>query len=329
VSVDFQQVIELIEQGQRFVVTCHKRPDADALGSALGLAYVLREKGKEAVVYVPEALPLSVRFLGCADVVRELPQGATYDATFCMDTAAKVLVPDALPSEDVRGPLVVVDHHAAHDDVGDVVVRDIDACATGSVVMDLAEELEIPLPEASATPLYAALVADTGGFRYPSTQAKNLRQGAQLLELGADPWPVAYELFEGWPSERLGLLSAILDTLELALDGKLALLRVTRKMLEDLGATDDMVEGMVNYGRMLRGVQIAALLWEFPNDHDASKIEVKISLRSQGPADISKIAMALGGGGHRAAAGAQIEGTLDEVDAKVRDEAKKLLAELE
>ena len=119
------------------------------------------------------------------------------------------------------------------------------------------------------------------------------------------------------------LLASILDTLVVSDCGRLAMLRVTRKMLADVGANDDMVEGMVNYGRMLRGVEIAALLWEWPGDNGA--LDTKISLRSRGTADISLIAVALGGGGHRNAAGAQCSEDLDTVAVRIRREALAIL----
>lgn len=324
-SVDYAEVAGLVRNGRRFLVCCHKRPDADALGSALGFAAVLRAEGKDVVVYVPEPLPLSVKFLGSYEIAASLDEAERFDATFCMDTAARSLLPAKIPPREHRGPLVIIDHHAVHDDVGDIVLRDTGTCSTGEVVMDFAEFIGCrPVPAEAATPLYSAIVADTGGFRYPPTSAKTLRLGAELLELGAQAWPIAYELFEGWPEARLKLLSAILDTLELKGDGKLALLRVTRSMLAELGATDDMVEGMVNYGRMLRGVEVAALLWEFPGE--SGGVDVKVSLRSAGRVDISKIALALGGGGHQSAAGAQLSVSLAEVEANVCEEALAAIA---
>jgi phosphoesterase RecJ-like protein len=149
-----------------------------------------------------------------------------------------------------------------------------------------------------------------------------------MIDAGADPWAVAYNLFEGWELPRLRLLGAVLDTLETSLDGRVATLRVTRQMLEENQANDDMVEGMVNYGRMLRGVEIAALAWEWPvRDPDGStRLEIKVSLRSRGEVDVSKIAVALGGGGHRAAAGAQVRGDADGVLARIVQESRRLLS---
>ena len=314
-----ERVAELVRGGERFLVCCHRRPDADALGSALGLRVLLQALGKDVNLYVPDALPANLVFLDHGEVEQDLPEGLSWDATFVMDTAANSLLPSGLPDEERRGPLVIIDHHANHDDVGDIVFRETGACATGEMVMDLAEMFGLrPVPPKAATPIYAALVADTGGFRYSTTKPKVLRMGAELLEQGADPWQVAYELFEKWPPERLALLSAILDTLELDCEGRLALLTVTRAMLEEAGANDDMVEGMVDYGRKLRGVEIAALIWEFPAD-EGQALETKVSFRSRGEADVGRIAQAMGGGGHRTAAGTQLTDDADTTRERVRE----------
>lgn len=319
------RALEVLQQGQRFLVTCHRRPDADALGSALGMAVLCEAMGKDATVWIPEPLAPNLQFLAThfqrvhgGTIHTALDAEARFDATLVMDTAANALLPDGVPEASTRGPLVIVDHHAVHDDVGDVVVRDIEASSTAEVVLDLAEKMSLrPVPDDAATPLYAAIVADTGGFRYPVTRSKTLRLGAELLEQGVDPWHTAYELFEGWSGERMKLLGAVLDQMQIIMGGRVALLRITRAMLERVGATDDMVEGMVNYGRMMRGVDVAILLWEFPRA-DGGGLDTKISLRSSGSADVAAIAAKLGGGGHRAAAGGQVPSSIEETEAEAR-----------
>lgn len=315
-----EDALRVVREGRRFAVTCHRRPDADALGSALGWAAALRSIGKEAVVYSVDPPPRMLRFLAIGEVERVPPTG-TFDACFVMDAAARALVP-AMP-DGLEGPVVMFDHHAAHDDFGDVILREPDAAATGVVVVRVMRELGIEgFPPGVAAPLYAAIVADTGGFRYPATSPETLRLAAELVEAGAVPWDTAYHLFEGWEPARMKLLGAILDDMEVLLDGRLALQRVTREMLARLEADDEMVEGMVNYGRMLEGVEIAALLWEMEKD---GKRETKVSLRSSGDADVSRIAAALDGGGHRSAAGANVPDDLKATEVKVVDLAARLL----
>jgi phosphoesterase RecJ-like protein len=323
------RAVELIQRGRRFLLTCHVRPDGDALGSMLGLASILRALGKEVVMYNSDPVPSYLTFLPGADqVLRALPPDAAFDATFVTDTASRSLLPAGLPPPDRSGPLVVIDHHAAHDGFGDVPVREVDAVATGEVVLRLMRDLGVArVPADAATPLYTAIVTDTGGFRYQGTSAETMRLGAELIEAGAEPWTVAYNVFEGWAPERLRLLGAVLETLRTECEGRVATLLVTREMLGRLGADDDMVEGLVNYARMLRGVEIAALVWEWhPRD---GAPQVKLSLRSRGRADVSRVAVALGGGGHRAAAGATLAGDVDRARARVVAEAAREIARLD
>lgn len=321
-----EQALEIVRNGKRFLVACHRRPDADSLGSALGLIEALRALGKEATLFMPESVPDSLLFLMENERgVAEVPAGTRYDATFIMDIAAKALVPPGFPPPEVTGPVVVVDHHHAHDDLGDIVVRDTKAAATGEVVVRMIEELGLgSIPERAATPIYAAIVSDTGGFRYATTSPATLRLGARLLEVGVDPWQVAYQLFERWEPARLRLLSSIIATLDTAFGGKVAIMRVTREMLAICGADDDMVEGMVNYARRVEGAEVGALLWEWEvRDDSGSHIETKISLRSRGDFDVSKIATALDGGGHRAAAATQLDIDIAEAERLLRAELTK------
>ena len=325
-----ERAIDIVRNGQRFLVACHRRPDADSLGSALGLIKTLQVLGKDATLFMAENVPESLRFLLNGEpTLAVVPEGTRFDATFIMDIAAKALIPPGFPPREVTGPVVVVDHHHAHDDIGDIVVRDTSAAATGEVVVRLIEELGLDaIPEGAATPIYAAIVSDTGGFRYASTKPETLRLGARLLEAGADPWQVAYQLFERWEPARLRLLSSIIATLETAYDGRVAMMRVTREMLAICGADDDMVEGMVNYARRVEGAEIGALLWEWEvGQGDDRHIETKISLRSSGDADVSVIAAALNGGGHRAAAATQLDIGIDEADARLRAELTKYFAQ--
>jgi bifunctional oligoribonuclease and PAP phosphatase NrnA len=312
------EVAALIRGGARFAVTCHLRPDADALGSALALGVLLRELGREAAVYSVDEPPRVMRFVpGALEVSREVPGGA-FDACFVADAAAAPLVPPR--PQGLRGPVVMIDHHAAHDDFGDVVLREPDACATGLVVVRLMRELGLAaIPRAAALPLYAAIASDTGGFRYSSTDPETHRVAAELLELGVEPWSAASHLFERWEPERMKLLGRLLAALRLELDGRVAVLEVRQEDLREVGADAQMVEGMVNYGRMLDGVQVAALLWEQPHG------VTKLSLRAAGGADVSRVAKALGGGGHHAAAGANVDGDLAASWARVRALIEPLL----
>jgi phosphoesterase RecJ-like protein len=235
-----------------------------------------------------------------------------------MDAAAESLVPPR--PEGLRGPVVIIDHHAVHDDYGDMILREPDACATGLVVIRAMRELGLSkIPKGAARPLYAAIVADTGGFRYGSTTPETHRVAAELLELGADPWLTASHIFERWEPPRMKLLAELLGEMTLELDHQLAVLKVSQETMARAGADEQMVEGMVNYGRMLESVEIAALLWE------QSDGTTKLSLRASRDVDVAVLAREFGGGGHRAAAGARCRDGLETVHEQVRILAASLL----
>jgi phosphoesterase RecJ-like protein len=325
-----EQAVELIRSGKRFLLTCHVLPDADAIGSMLGLAEILRSVGKEVVLYNRDPIPELVEFLPGVEHIRQsVPSGVQFDATFITDTAARSLLPRQLPPPSVTGPCVIVDHHVAHDDFGDVVVRDVDACATAVVVVELAEALGArPLSRAAAEPLYTALVADTGSFRYSGTTPATLRLAAELLETGIDPWRVAQNVFESWPMERLRLLGFAINAIETEFTGRVAILCVPLSMIERAGANDRMVEGMVEYGRMIKGVEISIMLWERrprSDETDHGQAFSRVSLRSAGRIDVAQMAVALGGGGHRAAAGATLNCDLRQAREQVLAQAAHAL----
>jgi phosphoesterase RecJ-like protein len=329
-SGSLAEAIELVHAGRRFLLTCHVLPDADAVGSMLGLAEVLRSLGKEVYLYNRDPVPEALQFLpGCDQVQSTLPKNVTFDATLVTDTAARALLPRQFPSKRMTGPVVVIDHHVAHDDYGDVVVRDVRACATAMVVMDLARALGVdPLPQSASAPLYTALVADTGGFRYPGTTADVLRTAASLLDGGVDPWQVASHVFEGWSMARMRLLGLAINAIETRYDGKVAVVSVPLTMLAKAGATDDMAEGLVEYCRMLQGVEIAIMLWERKPRSDETLVGAtltRLSLRSAGTADVARIAVALGGGGHRTSAGATLALDLAAARDRVLSEAGREL----
>jgi bifunctional oligoribonuclease and PAP phosphatase NrnA len=325
-----QEAATLIRAGRRFLLTCHVQPDADAIGSMLALAEILKALGKEVVLYNRDPVPEMLRFLtGTQQIESRIPADVRFDAMFITDTAARSLLPRKLPPRSVTGPCVVLDHHVAHDDFGDIVVRDVTAAATANVVIELARVLQLdPLPVSAAEPLYTALVADTGNFRYPGTSSQTLRLAATLIDSGVDPWRVARQVFENWPLPRLRLLGLAIEAIELERAGRIAVLCVPQSLIERAGAHERMVEGFVEYGRMIKGVQISIMLWEQKSsaeDTDGAPVTSRLSLRGDGQVDVSAIAVTLGGGGHRAAAGATLQCDLPTARARVLDAAIAVL----
>lgn len=323
---DLAQAVDIVQRGQRFLLTCHVLPDPDAIGSMMGLAAILRSLGKEVYLYNRDPVPESLSFLADVDEIHStLVPGMTFDATMVTDTAARNLLPRQFPPAAVTGPVIMVDHHFGHDDFGDLVLRDVNAAATAVVVHAFAKALGVdPIPAGAAEPLYTALVADTGGFRYTGTTPDTLRMAADFLDKGVDPWNVASHVFEHWPMARLRLLGYAINAIETEHAGRIAIMCIPLTMVQKAGATEQMVEGMVEYGRMLQGVEISIMLWERRPRSDETafgSLLTRLSMRSAGNADVARVATALGGGGHRTAAGATLSVELKHARERVLEQA--------
>jgi len=303
-----EDVVRLVRAGRRFLVTGHANPDGDALGSMLATLHGLRALGKEVVAYDHDPAPRRLAFLpGARELVSDAAAlGGPFDATFVHDCGDKHLLGDRFPARPVTGPLVVLDHHASGNDFGELSLRDTSAAAVGVIVARLLEALGVPLDAIIAECLWSSLASDTGWFRYSSTDAETMRLAAACVEAGAVPWDFARRSEETQPPARLKLMARVFDTLEL--HGAVALLILEQATLLATGTTTAEAEGLVSYARALDGVEVGVMLYE----QDGG---VRVSLRSKGAVDVGAVAASLGGGGHRAAAGCFVRGSLADVRA--------------
>jgi phosphoesterase RecJ-like protein len=303
-----EEVVALVRAGRRFLVTAHVSPDGDALGSMLATAHGLRALGKQVVAYDRDPAPHRLAFLPGARELHTVPPTERFDATFVHDCGDAQLLGANFPPPSVTGKLVVLDHHASARDFGDLTLRDPSASAVGVIVARLLAALGVALTREIAQCLWCSLVSDTGWFRYSSTDAETLRLATACVEAGASPWQFARDSEEAWPLARLHLLRLVLGTLEV--HGQVALLNLTHAMLGEAGAAPELADGFVNYARGLAGIEVGALMSEVQGG-------ARVSLRSKGGFDVGQVAAQFGGGGHRAAAGCFIAGSLPEARAKL------------
>ena len=197
---------------------------------------------------------------------------------------------------------LVIDHHATPSSFGDIRWIEVNAAATGLMVLALADALEVPLTEAIATNLYAAMVVDTGNFRFENTSADVLYAAARLASAGANPTYVCRAIYESWSSGRLALFGKVLSTFEMI--GSVALAFVNLQMFAETGTGPDDTETFVEFLKVNRDAEVALLIRELAPDH------FKLSLRAKGTIDVAAVAAHFGGGGHKNAAGCEIRGSL-------------------
>jgi phosphoesterase RecJ-like protein len=316
--------VEALRQARRILLTMHRGPDGDALGSALALACALREMGREVVVYNPDELPYNFRFLaGAKTVAKTIAPDDRFDVTVATDAGSPDRLGPDVPPPPRRGTLLNLDHHITTQPFGDVNYVDPAAASVGILAYKIIQQLGHPLSREAAECIYASILADTGCFRYSSTDPECLRVAAELLERGVDPWEMTVRVYEQQPLARMKLLAEVLGTLELGPGGKLATITITRDMVARTGTHVDLTDGFINFARSIDGVEVAA---SFREPEDGGRAW-RVSFRSRGNVDVSAIAQRFGGGGHKNAAGCAIEGDAGEVRARIASEIAQALGE--
>jgi phosphoesterase RecJ-like protein len=218
--------------------------------------------------------------------------------------------------EHVRAPILNIDHHVSNTKFADYWYIDKRSAATGEIIFQLLTMLQVHITADMATCLYTAIATDCGFFRYANTSVQTMRYAAELMECGAQPHVIS-EYLETKPLESILTLGKVLETLELHHHGQIA----TITILPDTLNTLDSTEGFINYPRVIEGVEIAIMFKVM------SEGMIRISFRSK-IADVSKLALAFGGGGHARAAGCAIMGRIDDVTKEVLTATIKQLTEM-
>lgn len=302
-----QAAIELRTAGS-VAVCAHVKPDGDAIGSVLALALALRQMGVPAVPTLADATdpPVTYRFLPGIDLFVPAARIDPPDVFVALDTpnldrlgAAASLFADARTT-------VVLDHHPDNSGFGTVNVTDVEAAATGLMVWRLIDALgAIPTADIALC-CWTALITDTGRFAYGNTTADALRDGAAMIDAGADPAEAHLMLYENRTHASLALEALVVSRIETANGGRVAHTWVAAEDYVRIGAAPDETEHLVESVRAIRGVEVAVLFRLHP-DH------VRVNLRAKTGFDVGSVARSRGGGGHAAAAGFTAAGGRDDL----------------
>lgn len=316
-----EEVIDVIDKHDGFLVASHTAPDGDGIGSQFALFYLLKSLGKEAVIVNDDPLPKIYEFLPKFwHRTKDFDRKLKFDTAFIIECATLDRVGKV--SELITEDMVVanIDHHASNEQFGKVNWVEPSRSSVGEMIYELYRRLNRPIGEDAALFLYLAIVTDTGSFRYANTTSTTHRVVSELLRLGVKPDEVAEKLYEANSISTMKLLSEVLSTIKLSEDGKISWLYVTRKMLTEARAELSQTEGFVNYARAIRGVKVALFFKEIERGG-----WVKVSLRSKSPIDADQIAKVFGGGGHPRAAGCRVCGRIDEIIPLVVGKVKESL----
>jgi nanoRNase/pAp phosphatase (c-di-AMP/oligoRNAs hydrolase) len=324
----WQKISALIEQNHAFVLTSHVNPDCDALGSELALAEHLYNLDKQVTIINSDTVPAAYRFL---DPQRKIKRFSQAKHLALIQQAEVIIVLDASGGWSRVGRAgevfkqagaikICIDHHPEATDFVDVALIDPEAAATGELIYSLVSAMNGALSHFMAQALYAAIMTDTGSFRFPKTGPQTHRITAELLAAGVDPLYIYRQLYEQYSLARVRLKGHVLASIQTTAQGQVAYYQLDRETLKAYQVEISDLDGFAGLGQEVGGVRIVIFCLE------SSKSRVKISLRSDGTIPINQIAAEYDGGGHPSAAGATVTGrSLAEVTAEVVEKAKKLL----
>ena len=303
-KADLSRLAEALRSVNSITLISHVSPDGDTVGAVLALSMALRQMGKRTVCYCSDRIPHRLAFLpGGEAFTQNLAEASETEAVFCVDIAA----PDRTGAGEVllkQGkPVLVLDHHVSNKGYGDLCY--VSGCGSASEpVCALLDELGIAPDRDMADALYTGMVTDTGRFSFPGVTGNTLRMAARCLDAGAAYSDICRTQFQLRTLSATRLLGVAISSLELAEDGRVAIMSVTPQDMAACNGVMEEMEGIVNYAVDIMGVAIGALLYP-------SNGRWKVSLRAAEKASVANLAVKLGGGGHAKAAGGHITGTLE------------------
>ncbi|MEE8451662.1 MAG: DHH family phosphoesterase [Thermoguttaceae bacterium] len=317
---------EIVQSHQRFLLTCHIRPDCDALGSELAMAAILESLGKDVLIVNGQATPPSYRFLDPQDKLKELgtdvsiEQLGDREVLIVLDTTAWAqLGPMGDVIRATRAKKLVLDHHVSGDDLGAEMFKDTTAEATGRLVIEAADALGVEITTEIALPAFAALTTDTGWFRFSSATGKTHRLAARLLDTGVKSDELYEQLYQQDTLARLQLVGRTMARTKTELDGRLIHTAIELSDFEATGAHRSDSEDVINLTLAVESTEAAVIFVEQQTGG------FKISFRSRTDLDCSRLAQLFGGGGHKKAAGAFLDEPLDSARAKVLDAVRQAM----
>lgn len=317
VKLNLKQTAKFLKKHNNYIILTHSSPDGDTLGSAYALYYGLNEIGKTACVVCPDVIPSKYDYFArTTDHIDR--ENATVIA---VDVADKRLL-GALQEEFGDIVDLNIDHHISNTEFSKYLYLDAGAAATAESIFELLLQMKVNINDITAKAIYTGIATDTGCFKYANVTAKTHIMVSMLYEYEIDAPEINRLMFDTKSKKLLELEKMVLETAEYHFDNKCIILSVTGEMQEKTGCSGTDLEGIAVISRSVEGVKAGVTIKQNGDD------EFKVSLRTYEPLNASKICKKLGGGGHNAAAGASVKGTLSEVKQKVLLAVKENMEEV-
>ncbi len=316
-----RDLLDALADAKSVCVVGHVRPDGDCIGSQVGLALALEGAGKAVTVWNDDGCPDKLRILDPERRVRRPAPGHRFDAVVATDCASFERLGRCGDLVRDRGIFINIDHHASNTRYADINWVSPREPSTGELVYDLCQWAGWKITQPMANCLFAAVSTDTGSFQYPTTTPETLEIAARLVDAGADLGGLCEKIYQSYPITRVRLLRHVYSKFRMAHGDRTAYFWLRKADYARAGADSEESEGLIDHIRAIEGVVVAIMFEEMGADM------VRLSIRSKNPSiDVGAVAALFGGGGHRAAAGARIQGTALSVQRRVLAAVRRSLS---
>lgn len=310
------EILEEIKQAETIVILTHESPDGDAVGSSLAMRFMVEELGKKADVIIPEYSRM-FQFLPAVEEIKTESEIKNYDLAISVDCANFKRLAKGEYFEKAK-KTIVIDHHGSNNMYGDLNYVNPASPACCEILIGMAEYFGISLSQEMGTCIMTGMITDTGGFRYMGITPDIFEHAADLLRLGVDI-PEIYKKTMGTKTKaNFELTKRVIERMELLEEGKVAFSYINAQDELEVNAEPGDHEGLVNIGKDIEDVLVSVFIRQ--KDEEEA---YKVSLRSEDGINVSDICLLFGGGGHARAAGALIQGTVEEVKEKLMKEIRK------
>ncbi len=307
-----------VEKARTATISFHARPDGDAVGGGLALKRLLEQKGLSVNIISPGSPPEVYRYLEGFESIKTEPGITKTDLCFILDCSDSRRLESLGSIIKDSSKIINIDHHQFNSMDADINYVRPDSSSVCELILNLFLRMKVDVDLPAAICIYTGILTDTNRFQEKNATARSLRIAADFIECGLDPVVLFSKIYGNLPVNRLKLISECIRSLKITSEGKIAYITVTPEMLEKTGTSDENLEGIINYARNLRGVEVGILFRKIPGLNG-----VKASFRSKGKADVGSIASSFGGGGHHNAGGCLVEGSFEEVIEKIISEVEK------
>ncbi len=316
----FENISNVLKKANKITILPHISVDGDGLGSSLALGLSLKKLGKEVFIYLEESIPRTYGFLKGYELVKVYDdENVDCDVVVALDTGdlkrlgkRQNIFLNSIAS-------INIDHHVSNTLNATWNHVDIKAAAVGELVFDLIKSMGIQIDQDIAECIYVAISTDTGAFKYSNTSSKTHKIASELIQFKINISEISRKIFDSYSFEKLKLIGIAINSMETFEEGKIAIITVSCHDLDQSGASEDDLDGIINFARNLNGVEVALLLKE------REKKDIKINFRSNQYIDVAELASKYNGGGHKRAAGCIMNGSFDDIKKILIDDIKKRL----